>query len=119
MIDLYYVRESHLPSDFNEICWFIGAKTRKYKQIVETILYHFFEKRVDGWYNDRCEEEIEKYHSNSEKRSKASKARWEGSSAQNSMEHPLQSDSNGDGIREKSIGNAHEMHKQCKCNPNQ
>ncbi|AGA64481.1 hypothetical protein B488_04890 [Liberibacter crescens BT-1] len=68
------MREKCLPLDVKEICFSIGAKTKKQFDAVYKILDLFFDKRDDGWYNSRCEEDIEKFYAKSEKAKSAAAA---------------------------------------------
>ncbi|WP_287372451.1 YdaU family protein [Prosthecochloris sp.] len=74
LIELYYDTEKPLPLDLNYLCRKIIARSDEERTSVQQVLNEFFTKVPDGWYHDRCEEEIETYHNNQSKRSEAGKA---------------------------------------------
>lgn len=61
LIDLYYDTETMLPRDSAWICKKILAHSNEESTCVEIVLNEFFTATPDGWYHDRCEEEIAKY----------------------------------------------------------
>jgi len=58
MLDVYYLRESPLPTDVAEISRLI--RLRDHVAIVRDVLNEFFIQSPDGWRHVRCDEEIEK-----------------------------------------------------------
>lgn len=74
MMDLYYATESRLTLDTQALCRRILARTNEEVTAVEQVLNEFFTKTTDGWYNDRCEEEIAKYRTNNTQKALAGKA---------------------------------------------
>lgn len=75
LLDMYYMTEKPIPNDLAVVC----KKVRMDIDVVEPVLKEFFEPSVDGWLNQRCEEEIAKYakfvKDNQEKAKKSVKAR--------------------------------------------
>ena len=57
LIDLYMMTEKPIPNDLTVVC----KKVRMDLDVVEPVLKEFFQPTVDGWLNQRCEEEIFKY----------------------------------------------------------
>src|SRR6185437_12493273 len=74
MIDLYYELEAQLPLDVEWLCRKIIARSNEESTAVEQVLNEFFTKTPTGYYNDRCEEEIEKYRNTKTQKAKAGKA---------------------------------------------
>lgn len=58
LLDMYYLTEKPIPKDIEIVC----RKIRLDADIVESVLKEFFQPAVDGWFNQRCEEEILKYN---------------------------------------------------------
>lgn len=57
LLDLYYITEKPLPNDIEAVC----RRVRLDQDVVLPVLKEFFEPTVDGWFNERCENEIKKY----------------------------------------------------------
>ena len=57
LIDLYMMTEKPISNDLTVVC----KKVRMDLDVVEPVLKEFFQPTVDGWLNQRCEEEISKY----------------------------------------------------------
>lgn len=74
LIELYYDTEMQLNADIKHLCRKILAQSNEEVTAVEQVLNEFFTLTPDGWYHDRCEEEIERYKSFNSQRSKAGKA---------------------------------------------
>ena len=74
MIDLYYDKESPLPESLDKLCRIVIASSEEEKQAVNCILDEFFTLKADGYHNDRCNRDIEKYVANTEAKRKAGKA---------------------------------------------
>jgi len=62
----YMTTEKRLPLNID----ILVAKTGRKRELIESILSIYFEKTDDGFFNARCEEEIQKYTSISEVRRK-------------------------------------------------
>jgi uncharacterized protein YdaU (DUF1376 family) len=56
LLDLYYLRESPIPSDVQEAARLI--RMRQQVEYVEAVLREFFEPTEDGWRHGRCDEEL-------------------------------------------------------------
>ena len=74
LLDLYYETESQLPLDISFICRRIIANTNEERTAVEQTLSEFFHKTPDGWYQKRCEDEIDRFRSNISQKALAGKA---------------------------------------------
>jgi len=72
LIELYYDTEKQLSDDLQWICRRIVANDCSTD--VERLLNEFFLKTPEGWYHDRCEHEIEKYHNLTSQKAIAGKA---------------------------------------------
>ncbi|RQW14692.1 DUF1376 domain-containing protein [Rhodobacteraceae bacterium CH30] len=64
LIDLYYDTEAELTLDFNALCRLIIARSDEERTAVEQVLNEFFTKTEQGWFHDRCDDEIQKYRAN-------------------------------------------------------
>lgn len=73
LIELYYDTEIQLNADIKYLCRKILAASKEEVTAVEQVLNEFFTKTPDGWYHDRCEEEIEKYQNAKTQKSEAGK----------------------------------------------
>lgn len=61
LIDVYYTRESPLPSDRKAVQKLARAQSKDERAAVDYVLDEFFELREGGWHQSRCDEEIAKY----------------------------------------------------------
>ncbi len=61
LIRKYYARESPLPADPKVVQRLVGARTKKEREAVNTVLEEFFILQEDGWHNYRCDKEISQY----------------------------------------------------------
>lgn len=57
LLDLYYITEKPLTLDMGAL----AKRVRLDLEVIEPVLNEFFERTVDGWFNERCENEIKKY----------------------------------------------------------
>jgi uncharacterized protein YdaU (DUF1376 family) len=90
LLDWYYLHESSIPLDLNEVSRQIRMRT--HSDCIATVLQEFFERTPDGWIHHRADKEIEKVGDKSTKASKSAKARWDKVKDANAL--PTQSDSN-------------------------
>lgn len=74
LIELYYDTEQPLTLDRAALCRKIIARSNEESTAVEQVLNEFFTETAIGWYHDRCESEIERYHNNSSQKAQAGKA---------------------------------------------
>lgn len=74
LLDLYYEVEQQLTLHVPTICRLILAHTPEEATVVERSLSEFFVQTPDGWYHDRCEEEIDRYRANNTQKALAGKA---------------------------------------------
>lgn len=75
LMDVYYTEEKPLPADPDHCARLIAM--REFPRDVERVLEEFFTLSDDGWKNDRCDYEIEKYHGKAESARRANKAKIE------------------------------------------
>ena len=61
LIRKYYATEKPLPADLATTQRLIGARTDEERAAVETVLREFFVLLDDGWHQERCDAEIERY----------------------------------------------------------
>lgn len=61
LIDMYYLNESPLASDLNQLFRKVCARTKEEQDAVEIILNEFFQLTEEGWTHKRCDEEIDSY----------------------------------------------------------
>jgi len=73
-IELYYDTEKPLTSDVNKLNRLLLAHSQDEKDALLTVLAEFFTLTDDGYFNKRCNEEILKYQSYMDSKSKAGKA---------------------------------------------
>jgi len=74
LIDLYMDTESMLDADLQRLCRRIIATTEQESTAVEQVLNEFFILTDNGWFNSRCDEELNAYKSNKSHKSDAGKA---------------------------------------------
>jgi len=74
LLDWYYLHESSIPLDLNEVSRQI--RMRSHSDCIATVLLEFFERTPDGWIHHRADKEIEKVGDKSQKASASAKARW-------------------------------------------
>ena len=74
LLDVYYDTEAPLVSDVASLCRKIIARTNEEATAVEQVLNEFFIETPNGWYHDRCEEELESYRTSTSQKSAAGKA---------------------------------------------
>jgi uncharacterized protein YdaU (DUF1376 family) len=90
LLDWYYLHESPIPNDLNEVARQI--RMRSHSDCITTVLLEYFERTPDGWVHHRADKEIEKVGDKSTKASKSAKIRWDKVKDANAL--PTQSDSN-------------------------
>jgi len=74
LLDWYYLHESPIPLELNEVSRQIRMRT--HSDCIATVLQEFFERTPDGWIHHRANKEIEKVGDKSQKASASAKARW-------------------------------------------
>ena len=90
LLDWYYLHESPIPNDLNEVARQI--RMRSHSDCITTVLLEYFERTPDGWVHHRADKEIEKVGDKSQKASASAKARWNKAKDANAL--PTQSESN-------------------------
>jgi len=106
LIELYYDTEYQLNPDIKYLCRRILANTEQEATAVEQVLNEFFTKTNDGWYHDRCEEEIDKYINSKSQKSVAGRA----SAAARQKKRQQALNGNSTGVEQSSNG-APTIHK--------
>lgn len=100
LMDVYYTREAAIPAD--QVARLIGARSKEEREALDAVLQEFFTQGADGWMQERCEREIERYQDKQAKAKRSANARWNA--------QPSQSDGNADAsadaMRTHSEGNA-------------
>jgi uncharacterized protein YdaU (DUF1376 family) len=74
MLDLYYMREGPLPSDWREIARLIRMRDNGAE--IEAVLSEFFNLTDEGWSHARCERELAAYKRMSEGGKVGAAKRW-------------------------------------------
>jgi uncharacterized protein YdaU (DUF1376 family) len=74
LIFLYYESEAALSLDVSALCRKIVARTEEEKSAVLAVLDEFFHETPNGWFHDRCEEELAEYRKTKSQASDAGKA---------------------------------------------
>lgn len=74
MIDMYYDTEKPLPLDLKILNRKLIARSEEEQEAVLVVLDEFFIKTESGYFHSRCDEVIQKYHSNTTAKSEAGKA---------------------------------------------
>ena len=90
LLDWYYLHESPIPLDLNEVSRQI--RMRSHSDCIATVLLEYFERTPDGWVHHRADKEIEKVGEKSTKASKSAKIRWDKVKDANAL--PTQSEGN-------------------------
>jgi len=90
LLDWYYLHESPIPLDINEVSRQI--RMRPHSDCIASVLNEYFSHTSDGWIHHRANKEIAKVGEKSEKASESAKARWSKVKHANAL--PTQSDSN-------------------------
>lgn len=74
MIDMYYDTEAPLVLDVPTLKRKLLARTKDEAAAVDVILAEFFEETASGWFHERCDFEITKFHGSTTQKSIAGKA---------------------------------------------
>lgn len=90
LLDWYYLHESPIPLDANEISRQIRMRT--HSESIAVVLREYFECTDEGWIHHRANKEIAKADDKSQKASESAKARWRKPKNANALQS--QSDSN-------------------------
>lgn len=111
MLDAYYSREAPLPLEPRQIYRLVGAAEPRQREAVDAILEEFFERREDGWHNNRADEEIAKAQLKKAKAQQSAAMRWQtgahsGGNANASNRHANASTNDAYAQRPQSEGNA-------------
>lgn len=78
LIDLYYLNESPLTSNIEDLAWEIGARSVEELTALRRILSRYFELNSDGNYtHDRIETELKAIYEKSEKARKSAQKKWD------------------------------------------
>lgn len=98
LLDMYYDTEKPIPLDTQ---W-VSKRLRIASEVVLEVLSDMFEKHDDGWFHNRCHEEIEHYHGLVEKN------RRNGMSGGRPKKNPLGSESVANGNPDVTLTKNHE-----------
>jgi uncharacterized protein YdaU (DUF1376 family) len=90
LLDWYYLHESPIPLDLNEVSRQI--RMRPHSDCIASVLNEYFSHTSDGWIHHRANKEIAKVGEKSEKASESAKARW--NKAKDAIALPTQSECN-------------------------
>lgn len=96
LIDVYYDTERPLTTDRAALCRLVIARTDEERAAVDQVLAEFFTETADGWFHDRCEEELAKYRKKGNAASNAGKA----SAARRSASAQQQSNGNSTDVEQ-------------------
>jgi len=121
LIELYYDTEMQLNADIKYLCRKVLAHSEDEVTAVEQVLNEFFTLTPNGWYHDRCEEEIDRYKNSQTQKSEAGKksaaARKEKRQrALNGCLSDEQQSSNGGPTKQEPINNNHKTENNLKDN---
>jgi uncharacterized protein YdaU (DUF1376 family) len=83
MLDLYYMREGPLPTDWRDIARLIRLK--EFGEAIEAVLAEFFALTDSGWVHDRCDRELAAYKRMSDGGKAGAAKRW----AKGGDAHPI------------------------------
>ena len=75
MLDSYYLHQSPLPKDVEQIARII--RMRSHCECIANVLHEFFVEMDDGWHSIRADAELAKMIEKSEKAQASAKARWD------------------------------------------
>ena len=90
LLDWYYLHESPIPLEINEVARQIRMRT--HCESIAVVLQEYFERTESGWIHHRANKEIAKAGEKSDKASASAKARW--NKAKNANALRPQSESN-------------------------
>lgn len=76
LLDLYYLHEKPLPGDKRQVYRLVRAATKVEQAAVDAVLAEFFVSSPDGYRHRRCDAEIAKVQSKSEKARRSAAQRW-------------------------------------------
>jgi uncharacterized protein YdaU (DUF1376 family) len=75
LLDWYYLHESPISLDVNEVC--VRIRMRSHCDCIAFVLHEFFEQTDTGWIHHRANAEIAKTGDKSSKASASAKIRWD------------------------------------------
>jgi uncharacterized protein YdaU (DUF1376 family) len=90
LLDWYYLHETPIPLDENEVARQI--RMRSHTDCIAVVLREYFERTADGWIHHRANKELSKAGDKSQKASESAKARWSKQKDANAL--PTQSECN-------------------------
>lgn len=76
LIRKYYSKELPIPADLKAAQRLVGARSREEIEAVQAVLKEFFTLQADGWHNERCDQELERYLDKRSKAKSSAEARW-------------------------------------------
>jgi uncharacterized protein YdaU (DUF1376 family) len=102
LLDLYYSRELPIPADLQAAYRLVRATSKVEREAVAAVLAEFFMLNEDGWHQNRCDREIDRYRDKQRKAKASADARW---SAQR-LQSECNANASGDTLRTHCEGNA-------------
>lgn len=96
MLDLYYLKESPLPSSIQEIAKLI--RMRSHSECIANVLREYFTLTESGYVNAKANTTLLKIYEKSEKAKKSAEKRWENQRVKNANALPTQSERNANGM---------------------
>lgn len=90
LLDWYYLHETPIPLDENEVARQI--RMRSHSDCIAVVLREYFECTTEGWIHHRANKELSKAGDKSQKASESAKARWNKQKDANALQ--TQSESN-------------------------
>lgn len=78
LLRIYYKEELPLPVDIKAVQRLVCARQDDERAAVQVVLEEFFTLKDDGWHNDRCDEEINRFREKQRKARASANARWNG-----------------------------------------
>lgn len=61
LLDSYYLHESPIPLQTEQVCRRLSARTEEERRAIQTVLEEFFERTDGGWVHGRCDDELAEY----------------------------------------------------------
>ena len=108
LIDIYILSENPLEPDLKKLCRLINAKTEDEINAVKSILDEFFTKTEEGYRQKKCDKELVRIFSKSEKARVSAKVRWGNKDNANASSKHSERNATHNPIPKTQIPNNHE-----------
>jgi uncharacterized protein YdaU (DUF1376 family) len=115
LLDVYYVKECPLPSDYRAIYRLVCASSDEERNAVDSVLSEFFKMTENGWAHARCDAEIAVMQDKKNKASQSAQTRWR-NAKNNDNALPAQNECNTDDMRTHQNNNANASETACEGN---